>query len=118
MKISSPRGRKYNRQFFYKLGGSKYSINSLNSDLIDRLVNDYGPTSGKILALEKKFPDLFGPIIECAKISGAEIIYFVREEMAQKVADVLLRRTNIGWLDYPCCSFIEKCVDIMGKELE
>jgi glycerol-3-phosphate dehydrogenase len=57
------------------------------------------------------------PFGDRSNLTAVEVVYFAREEMARKIADVLFRRTNIGWFGYPGSGFIEKCADIMGEEL-
>ena len=50
-------------------------------------------------------------------VTGAEIIHAVREEMAQKLTDVVLRRTELGTLKYPGDDAVNECASIMSSEL-
>jgi glycerol-3-phosphate dehydrogenase len=47
----------------------------------------------------------------------AEIIHAIREEMAQNLSDVIMRRTELGNSGYPGAAVITKCAEIMGREL-
>ena len=47
----------------------------------------------------------------------AEIIHAVRDEMAQKLGDVVFRRTDLGTAGDPGGEAIQTCADLMAKEL-
>ena len=96
---------------------TKILNNCSNPGLTNRLINDYGASSWNILSLAAEKPGMLEPVGDRSNLTEAEVVYFIRKEMAQKISDVLLRRTSIGWSGYPSSSFIEKCADVMGKEL-
>lgn len=81
-----------------------------------RLLRDYGALASRILNVADGNPTLLLPLCKDTRLTAAEIIYFVREEMAQEPVDVLLRRTNIGWSGGLSRRLIERCVDIMAQE--
>ncbi|HEX5850303.1 MAG TPA: glycerol-3-phosphate dehydrogenase/oxidase [Rubrobacter sp.] len=67
----------------------------------DRLLKLYGVRASEVLAIGEDDPDLLTPLspiesVETALI-GAEVIWAFREEMAQTLSDVLLRRTMAGY---------------------
>ena len=69
---------------------------SLPPQTVSRLVDLYGARAERVIslattdfALAAKFDDVTGAI-------GAEVVYAVRAEMAETLADVLLRRTMVG----------------------
>ncbi len=69
--------------------------------LTERLLKLYGVRASRVLALAKEDPELKKPLssdvsVETALI-GAEVIWAIREEMAQTLSDVLLRRTMVGY---------------------
>jgi len=69
--------------------------------LQDRLLKLYGVRTSQVLALAKDDPELAEPLssnvsVETALI-GAEVIWAIREEMAETLSDVLLRRTMAGY---------------------
>jgi glycerol-3-phosphate dehydrogenase len=47
----------------------------------------------------------------------AEVVHAVREEMALKLADVVLRRTDMGNAGYPGRAALNQCAELMGREL-
>src|SRR6185437_2529799 len=54
----------------------------------------YGTDAPDVLALAEGRPELLEPFIAGLPDTGAELIYAVREEMAQTLGDVLTRRTR------------------------
>ncbi len=58
------------------------------------LVGRYGTESAAVLALSDGRPELLDPVVAGLPYTGAELIYAVREEMAQTLDDVLARRTR------------------------
>ncbi len=69
--------------------------------LQDRLLKLYGVRASEVLKIGEDDPDLLVPLspIESVETSlvGAEVIWAFREEMAQTLSDVLLRRTMAGY---------------------
>lgn len=47
----------------------------------------------------------------------AEVIHAIREEMAQKLGDIVFRRTDIGTVEHPGRKTLQQCADIMAGEL-
>lgn len=101
----------------FDFNGSKNINECSNPGLTGRLFHDYGAISRNILSMAAGKPGMLQPVDDRSNLTAAEVVYFVREEMARKIADVLFRRTNIGWFGYPGSGFIEKCADIIGEEL-
>jgi glycerol-3-phosphate dehydrogenase len=87
------------------------------SEPINRFMQDYGALASRIVAMAADHPARLQPICEDTQLTEAEVVYFVREEMAQKPADVLLRRTNVGWSGGCSLRLIERCVELIGQEL-
>ena len=50
-------------------------------------------------------------------ILKAEILHGIREEMAQKLSDIVLRRTELGTAGHPGDEALRFCADVMGAEL-
>jgi glycerol-3-phosphate dehydrogenase len=69
--------------------------------LRDRLLKLYGVRAAEILKIGEEDPDLLTPLspIESVETTliGAEVIWAFREEMAETLSDVLLRRTMAGY---------------------
>jgi glycerol-3-phosphate dehydrogenase len=58
------------------------------------LTGRYGTDAKGVLALAEDRPELLLPVIDGLPYTGAEMLYAVREEMAQTLDDVLARRTR------------------------
>jgi glycerol-3-phosphate dehydrogenase len=56
--------------------------------------------------------------VDASPVLKAEVVHAVREEMAQTLADVVLRRTDLGTGDYPGDRALAACAEIMARELE
>ncbi|CAN5627267.1 glycerol-3-phosphate dehydrogenase/oxidase [soil metagenome] len=72
----------------------------LAGEISERLLKLYGVRAPDVLALADDDPDLKMPLSSPASLEtgliGAEVIWAFREEMAQKLTDVLLRRSMVG----------------------
>lgn len=72
----------------------------LADEISERLLKLYGTRAPEVLAIADDDPDLKMPLSSPASVAngliGAEVIWAFREEMAQKLTDVLLRRSMVG----------------------
>ena len=89
--------------------------------LRDRLLKLYGVRAAEVLALGEDDPDLLTPLspiesVETALI-GAEVIWAFREEMAQTLSDVLLRRTMAGYGPKVALDSVEAAAEVAVKHL-
>ena len=89
--------------------------------LRDRLLKLYGVRAAEVLALGEDDPDLLTPLspiesVETALI-GAEVIWAFREEMAQTLSDVLLRRTMVGYGPKVALDSVEAAAEVAVKHL-
>jgi glycerol-3-phosphate dehydrogenase len=67
----------------------------LSQETAQHLVQKFGTDSPKVLELGKLEPQLLQPLIEGGAAIQAEVVYSIREEMAQTIEDVLLRRIGV-----------------------
>jgi glycerol-3-phosphate dehydrogenase len=65
----------------------------------DRLFARYGTEAEAVRILWEVRPELREPVVDGLPYLGAEVVYAVREEMAQSVEDVLSRRTRAALQD-------------------
>ncbi|MBA2783352.1 MAG: glycerol-3-phosphate dehydrogenase/oxidase [Rubrobacteraceae bacterium] len=77
------------------------SASTIPEVLSGRLLKLYGVRAAEVLKVGEDDPELLTPLssivsVETALI-GAEVIWALREEMAQTLSDVLLRRTMVGY---------------------
>ncbi|HTX63539.1 MAG TPA: glycerol-3-phosphate dehydrogenase/oxidase [Acidimicrobiales bacterium] len=65
----------------------------------DRLFDRYGTEADSVRALWSSRPALREPVVDGLPYLGAEVVYAVRQEMAQSLDDVLCRRTRAALQD-------------------
>jgi glycerol-3-phosphate dehydrogenase len=89
--------------------------------LRDRLLKLYGVRAAEVLKMGEEDPDLLtslSPIesVETALV-GAEVIWAFREEMAQTLSDVLLRRTMAGYGPRVALDSVDAAAEVAVKHL-
>ena len=84
---------------------------------INHLKRIYGSRYGLILDIVNKDFSLVEQIWNGHTTIQAEVIHAIREEMAQHLSDVVMRRTELGSSGYPGHEAIIECAEIMSKEL-
>jgi len=89
----------------------------LNSEVIRHLVHNYGSEYQCILEYGKKHSEYGKTVPGSSEVLMAEVFHAVREEMAQKLADVILRRTDLGSGGHPGDAALKGCAGVMAKEL-
>lgn len=93
---------------------SKHS-KKLPENIIINLIKTYGSKCEEIIAHIDKSPEL-GKVIPNSPIIAAQIIYAIREELAETLSDVILRRTGLGSMGYTNDETIQACADLMAAE--
>ncbi|WP_419176182.1 FAD-dependent oxidoreductase [Desulfosediminicola sp.] len=83
-----------------------------------RIQNSYGSYSSSLLDIMKKEANTAEPVNEGAPLLKAEVLYSIREEMAMKLSDVVLRRTDCGNGGCPSLQALEKIATLMADELD
>lgn len=92
------------------------SPRELTVEVLSNLLHNYGSEYRKVL----KYLDenrTWGEAVEGSNVIKAEIIHAVREEMAVKLSDVVLRRTELGSAHYPGEGALRIAVDLIAAEL-
>lgn len=70
-----------------------------------------------LAALARTSPALGTAVHHASRVTGAELVYAAREELAQRLDDVWLRRTEL-YLERPLdCAAIARSAELMGDEL-
>lgn len=82
-----------------------------------RLVYNYGTRCRDVIRLGREDPQLLTPVSESAGGIGAEVIHAAREEMAMTLADVVLRRTDLGSAGLPDEAGLRNAGLLMAREL-
>lgn len=81
------------------------------------LAHNYGSGYAEVLELAEATPALGEPF-HGATVLRAEAVHAVRREMAASLADVVLRRTDLGTACRPSREALADCADLVGRELE
>jgi len=81
------------------------------------LVLNYGSEYTRVLAYGQERPALLSPLPGSSEVLQAEVVHAAREEMACKVGDVVLRRTDLGSAAYPGDEAVRSCANLMAREL-
>jgi glycerol-3-phosphate dehydrogenase len=85
----------------------------LSPEAISLLIRHYGSAYSNVL---KYLPDE-DPINDSAGFIKAEVLYGIREEMAQKLTDIIFRRTTLAIPGNLTEISLKTCLGIMEKEL-
>ena len=82
-----------------------------------RLVYSYGSACRHLLPYFQHELDLAQPLTATTLLTKAEVLHSVRQEMAQKLSDVVLRRSELGLTGKPDEACLQACTRIMSTEL-
>lgn len=89
----------------------------LTEDTIRHLVHNYGSSYPEVLKCSDSFSEGNQKITHSSKVIKSELLYGIREEMAQKLGDLVFRRTELGIFGYPGDACLFTCAAVMSKEL-
>jgi glycerol-3-phosphate dehydrogenase len=85
--------------------------------IIGRLTAIYGDRCAQIVRLMAERSDWRMPLVSGQTAVGAEVIYAIRHEMACTLADIVIRRTELGSGGHPGAALVESAARIAGDEL-
>jgi glycerol-3-phosphate dehydrogenase len=88
----------------------------LNRGELRALAHNYGSQYRKVLKYAEEDSAWIGTVGD-STVLKAEVIHAVREEMAQRLGDVVFRRTDLGAAGNPGEEAIRTCADLMAKEM-
>lgn len=89
----------------------------LRANVIKNLVWNYGAAYVEILKYISTDQQAALPVTAEAETIKVELLYNIREEMAQKLADVIRRRTELGSAGYPGDAAVQASAALMATEL-
>lgn len=89
----------------------------VTDDTIRHLVQTYGSEYRRILRYCEENRVWGEPVTNGSPVIKAEVLHGIREEMAQKLSDIILRRTELGTAGHPGDACLSTCADIMAAEL-
>jgi glycerol-3-phosphate dehydrogenase len=89
---------------------------TLPAEVIGSLVHNYGSEYPRLLTEFAANPAWRERLGESTTIK-AEVIHGVRQEMAQKLSDIVFRRTDLGTAGHPGDAALQGCAELMAAEL-
>ncbi len=89
----------------------------LDPAVADRLLHLYGIFALEVLGLAEGAPELREPFSPETGAIGAEVVFAVRWEMAQTLADILMRRTMVGLDESTGLDAAERAAEIARRHL-
>jgi glycerol-3-phosphate dehydrogenase len=89
----------------------------LNLDIIQHLVYTYGSETTTILDYMQNESGLRTRISESSPVTQAEVVHAVRAEMAQKLVDIVQRRTELGSAGFPQNGALQACASVLADEM-
>lgn len=90
----------------------------LDEEVIEHLVYNYGSEYSGVIKYINENPHWGEKIASTTRVIKAEIVHGIREEMAEKLSDVVLRRTELGSAGDPGEEALKTCANIMARELD
>jgi glycerol-3-phosphate dehydrogenase len=89
----------------------------LSREVMRALLHNYGSEYGAVLKYLDEDPT-WAETLGTSTIIKAEVIHALREEMAQKLGDVVFRRTDLGTAGHPGEDALRACAALMAAELK
>jgi glycerol-3-phosphate dehydrogenase len=80
------------------------------------LLHNYGSRHREVLKYVNENPGWI-ETLGASTVTKAEVVHAVREEMAERLEDVVLRRTELGTAGYPGPAALTGCAQLMASEL-
>jgi len=97
-------------------GARQETSKNLSNEAVQSLVHNHGSRYRDVTRLIDGDPEL-GEMVGTSHVLKAEVIHAVREEMARKLDDVAMRRTDLGSGGHPGEEPLRICARLMGREL-
>ena len=90
-------------------------VNGVTPETLRRIATTYGTGYDSVLRIARDVPALARPLGENCGVIGAEILYAAKHEMALKLADAVIRRTEAGAAGHPGSDALERAATIMAR---
>ena len=88
----------------------------LSIEAMRPLLHSYGSQYREVLKYIGENSE-WAETVGSSTVIKAQVVHAVREEMAQKLGDVVFRRTDLGTGEYPGAAALRMCATLMGQEL-
>ena len=80
-----------------------------------RIASTYGTGYESVLRIARDVPALARPLGQTCEVIGAEILYAAKQEMALKLTDAVIRRTEAGAAGHPGADALERAATVMAR---
>jgi glycerol-3-phosphate dehydrogenase len=90
-------------------------VEGIPAGSLKRIASTYGTGYDQVLQMARDVPALGRPLGRDCEVLGAEILYAARREMALKLGDALIRRTEAGTAGHPGADAVERAAAIMAR---
>jgi glycerol-3-phosphate dehydrogenase len=98
------------------LAGARTASRTLTPASLDRLARSYGAEYTRVVALVEADSTLARALSSSCAVTAAEVVYAAREEMAVRLSDALLRRTEAGSAAHPGAEAVQHAAAVMARE--
>jgi len=96
--------------------GLEHRPSGLGIEAARALLHNYGSRYREVLKYAAENPAWI-ETVGTSNVTKAEVVHAVREEMAERLEDVVLRRTELGTAGYPGRAALADCAQSMASEL-
>jgi glycerol-3-phosphate dehydrogenase len=90
-------------------------VDAVTPAALRRIAGTYGTGYDSVLRIARDVPALAHPLGQNCPVIGAEILYAAKQEMALKLADAVIRRTEAGAAGHPGADALERAATIMAR---
>jgi glycerol-3-phosphate dehydrogenase len=90
---------------------------SVGPGVMRHLLGNYGSIAREVLDYVRADPSLGVELVAGSPVIGAEVVFGVEREMAQRLEDVVLRRTELAAGGHPGAAGLRRCAELMGSVL-
>ena len=108
-------GGSINRMDTFLKAVTQRDVDGISAETLKRIATSYGTGYDRVLQMARDVPALGRPLGRECDVLGAEILYAARNEMAIKLGDALIRRTEAGAAGHPGTDAIERAAAIMAR---
>lgn len=90
-------------------------LDGITPAALRRIASTYGTGYDSVLRIARDVPALARPLGQNCEVIGAEIVYAAKQEMALKLGDAVIRRTEAGAAGHPGADALERAATIMAR---
>jgi glycerol-3-phosphate dehydrogenase len=110
-------GGSINRMDTFLRAVAQRDVGGMPPETLKRIATTYGTGYDRVLQMARDVPELAAPLGRDCAVLGAEILYAAQREMAVRLGDALIRRTEAGAAGHPGADAVERAAVIMAQAL-